>query len=67
MNMSEELDFEVRLENLLGSKGVAARTRMERAHMVAMGEFFKRCADNPERQGIKLLLRADGQITLGSI
>jgi hypothetical protein len=67
MDMAEELDFEVHLENLPGSKGIAALSKMPREHLIAMGEFFKRCADDPERKCMSLMFRADGQITLGTI
>lgn len=67
IDMSEELDFEIRLENLPGPKAIAARTKLERDHMIAIGEFIKRCANNSERSGIALLLRRDGQITISTI
>ena len=64
MNMAEELDFEFRLENLSVTKGLRLTTRMERAHLVQLGDFLIRLSEDRGGSGVSFLLRGDGQITL---
>jgi hypothetical protein len=64
MDMSELLDFEVRLENLPGAKGLLLRSKLERQHLIGLGELFKRCARDLERGGVSLIFFANGQITV---
>ena len=64
MDMAEELDFEIRLDTLPVSKGVRLATKIERAHIVQLGDFLIRLSEDRDGCGVSFLLRNDGQITL---
>jgi hypothetical protein len=63
MQMAEEVDFEVRLENLPGSKGVRLACKMPREHVVQIGDFFLRLSGDQVQSGVSLLFKTDGEVT----
>ncbi len=64
--MGEELDFEVRLENLPGHKGVRARTKLSREHLRTFGELLIQLSEDPTRTGVLMLMHENGEISLSS-
>lgn len=67
MDWTEELDFQVRIENLPGPKGIATQSRMSRADLTKLGDFLVRISENPASIGVTLELRDDGQVTISSV